>query len=125
MTPELAIIESLWKTWLRESVVPPANGNRLFVRYVDTDPAELGWDDWRLCGLVNADRSIQWNDPDDARSPLGGSIGFLVRAGHRRGHVTSGTLRIEWGLFLGDGPDGDRVSDWSKPGGGDEIPSLT
>ncbi len=113
MEPDLAIVTALWQTWVKEPTVIPPNGNRLFVRYVDIDPDDPGWNDWSLVGLVTSDLIIAWNDPDDEDSPLGQLLTSHIESGERHGRFESDLSNVEWGLFLGDGPNEDRVSDWS------------
>lgn len=114
MTPELAIVQTLWDQWRSQPPTVPPSGNRLFVRWVNLDPDGPGWDDWKLVGLVGDAGRIDWTDEDDSVSFLGGVITRDIKDGARHGVFRWEEVQVEWGLFHGDGPVEGRVTDWAK-----------
>lgn len=117
LTPEqyLAIVASLWDFWSKKPPVVPPNGNRLFVRWIQLDPDDPSWDDWSLIGLV-VDGKVQWTHPEaHADRPDARLMVQQIADGKQHGRIQSddGRIKIEWGLFTGDGPVESRVSDWA------------
>lgn len=115
-TLALACVTALRQTWEAHPPAVPPDGDRLWVRWTDTGPADPGWDDWRLVGLVHPGGRVEWLSEGDATSPLAVEIEAAAGGGRRSGRVAAGPLVLDWGLFRGDGPAGQRVSDWCPPG---------
>lgn len=115
---EIAVVNALWDTWTKNPPRVPDNGNRLFVRWVQLDPSDPGWDDWLLAGLVGDDGVVAWKEPEMAGRPDCKQIQKKILDGKRHGRIQSADklTKEEWGLFVGDGPVESRVSDWAKPG---------
>jgi hypothetical protein len=112
-------LTALWDEWGRTPPVIPPGGNRLFVRTIDTDPEEPGWDDWRIAGLVGVDGSLELIGGVDPNSPMADPIRESVAGGMRFGRVLIGGFGLEWGLFNGDGPTELRMMDKFSEDGGD------
>lgn len=110
----LKMLTALWDTWGRNPPTVPKDGNRLFIRNIDTDPEAPSWDDWKLIGLVNPDGSIVWLNVFSDESLMAQPIQNDILKGLRFSRVLCSGFGMEWGLFHVDGPVEARVSDWAK-----------
>lgn len=107
------IIETLWKTWQDNPPTPSPTGDRLFVRSIDLNPKEYSWEEWTWVGRVLTDSTVKWLPGAGAEeSSLAAMIQKGVGESLRFGELSVGTWRLQWGLFEGDGPEGQRTEDW-------------
>lgn len=102
-------VRFLFNSWFNSPPALPERGNRVFARWLELRPPS--WNDWTLIGLVHPDLSIEW---------MGGAVGGLgptvliedlIKSGDRHGWIAAEGARMEWGLFLGDGPTEARTAD--------------
>jgi hypothetical protein len=108
-----AILSGIWETWEKNQPDIPPDGNRVFVRHIDFDPNDSGWDDWSLVGLLSPSGVIDWIYEGNHELAVAQDIQLAIAAGEKFGRFQTELIRLEWGLFHGDGPIGERVSDWA------------
>ena len=106
------LVETLWDVvWQGDPGVADPTGDRIFRRFIELgdDP---GWDDWCLVGLVRPDSSVEWL-PEAEAFCRGSGVAEAVAQGDSSGTIVEGHFRVQWLRSRGDGPPGDRVSDWA------------
>lgn len=110
-----AILTGLEATWDREESPGQSDGDRVFVRWIQRDPLDPGWDDWRLVAVIKPG-GLDWSVEHGQVVRV--FIADMITAGLHNGKVidSANNLTVWWCRSKLDGPD-RRVSDWAEPPG--------
>lgn len=106
--PQNVMLDCLWSLWEQHPPTTDPKGDRIFLRHVDYDEDDGGWQDWTLWGIIRPG-GIEWLSDE-----LTG-VQELLAEGETYGSGEYGDkILYQWCRSSLDGPPNQRVSDWAK-----------
>jgi hypothetical protein len=100
----------LWDTWQQQPLDTSAAGTRIYARWVEIDPNDPGWFEWRLLARVRKGRVRFVRGVETSAYT---EVIRAVRASNTAGVLEIGRALLQWARTDHDRPPGPTLEEWA------------